>query len=177
MAACTKYTQHYLLSMSRLPLPDTMYRPRKTELPLFEAANYLLAWTDEVFRTQNIEENEYIDLIVELRPLFRSAFGCVDSKDRMVECISSRQNQYAMEFSAQLEPNERQKALHRYLNEQLLRAEVEESLFLSAPWEDSKVANDSRMETASRAALASLEQGLVTNYLDWVRALVQRSIR
>ena len=173
MNASSTYTDRYVAMMAREGPCAANYGPLAIELPFFEAANYLLAWTDQLLKSLDVEENGFIDLIVELRPMFKHAFGRVDTKGSMAECIASRQNQYELEFDPMFEPSTRDSVWHSYLSSLLLRAEVEECLFLAVPELPPEVAVDARKERRSRAALASLEATVVAEYLGSARTLIQ----
>ena len=175
MTTSARYIEDYLAIMSAALSIGVAYRPRKTELPLFESANYLLARTDQLFEELSVEENEFIDLIVELRSLFRAAFRAVDTNDSMSECITSRQNQYVPNLEQTLDQTERNNRLHSYLNKLLLRAETEEALFISKPEDVEPASSTSKIET-SRTALSSLESKIISDYLAVASALIGRGV-
>jgi hypothetical protein len=173
MTTSAKYTRDYLALMSYSLDTAFAYRPRKAELPLFESANYFLARTDQLFDQLSIEENEFIDLIVELRPMFRAAFRGVDPNEIMSECITSRQNQYGPNLERTFEQNEGNNRLHPYLNRLLLRAETAEALYVSRPG-DAEPASSANKIRPSRTALGILEAEIVADYLSAASALTGR---
>ena len=171
MGISEKYIEGYRVMMSAEPSLAVAYRPLRTELPLFEAANYLLARTDQLYDDLSIAEDEFIDLIVELRGMFRVVFRAVDPNNVISECVTARQNHYGSLCNRATGRIERNGRLHSYLSRLMLRAEVEEVLFLPGPEDDERIDSSRKIET-SLAALQSLESRIVDDYLGLASALV-----